>query len=67
MHARKGDIPTMPAKQSQEVRNAMKLFDEGHSHIEAAQQAGVWPSTLYRALKARTLATTNKSKKRKVK
>jgi hypothetical protein len=57
----------MPAKQSQEVRTAMQLVDEGHSHIEAAQRAGVWPSTLYRALKARTLAATNKAKKRKVK
>ena len=57
----------MPAKQSQEVRTAMQLVDDGHSHIQAAQQAGVWPSTLYRALKARTLATANKAKKRKIK
>jgi predicted DNA-binding protein (UPF0251 family) len=55
----------MPAKQSQEVRNAMQLVDNGASHIEAAQQAGVWPSTLYRALKAREkLATANKAKKK---
>ena len=58
----------MPAKQSQEVRNAMQLVDNGASHIQAAQQAGVWPSTLYRAIKAREkLAATNKAKKRKVK
>jgi len=54
----------MPAKQSQEVRNAMQLVDNGASHIEAAQQAGVWPSTLYRALKARKLADTHKAKKK---
>jgi len=54
----------MPAKQSQEVRTAMQLVDNGASHIQAAQQAGVWPSTLYRALKARTLAHANKPKKK---
>ena len=54
----------MPAKQSQEVRNAMQLVDEGHSHYDAAHKAGVWPSTLYRALKARKLAFTHKAKKK---
>ena len=54
----------MPAKQSQEVRTAMQLVDNGASHIQAAQEAGVWPSTLYRALKARKLADTHKSKKK---
>ena len=54
----------MPAKQSQEVRNAMQLVDEGVAMCAAAHQAGVWPSTLYRALKARTLADTNKSSKK---
>lgn len=42
----------MPAKQSQEVRNAMQLVIEGHSIYDAAHKAGVWPSTLYRAISA---------------
>lgn len=55
----------MPAKQSQEVRNAMKLVDDGHSKYDAAHKAGVWPSTLYRALEARDkLAATNKKIKK---
>lgn len=42
----------MPAKQSQEVRTAMQLVNvEGKTVYEAAHLAGVWPSTLYRALK----------------
>lgn len=61
----------MPAKQSQEVRNAMQLVIEGHSIYDAAHKAGVWPSTLYRALEARDgkkkRVTTNKAKKRKIK
>jgi len=54
----------MPAKQSQEVRNAMQLVDDGLSRYDAAHQAGVWPSTLYRALKARELSDTNKPTKK---
>lgn len=54
----------MPAKQSQEVRNAMQLVDEGVAMCAAAHQAGVWPSTLYRALRARKLAITNNSTKK---
>lgn len=57
----------MPAKQSQEVRNAMQLFDSGVPMCAAAHQAGVWPSTLYRALNSRKLATTNKAGKGKKK
>ena len=53
----------MPAKQSQEVRNAMQLVDEGHSHYDAAHKAGVWPSTLYRALAAKSVATNKRKKK----
>ena len=54
----------MPAKQSQEVRNAMQLVDQGVPMCAAAHQAGVWPSTLYRALRAKKSATTNKPAKR---
>jgi len=54
----------MPAKQSQEVRNAMQLVDQGVAMCAAAHQAGVWPSTLYRALNARKLASTHKAKKK---
>jgi len=54
----------MPAKQSQEVRNAMELVDQGVSRYDAAHKAGVWPSTLYRALNARKLASTHKAKKK---
>lgn len=58
----------MPAKQSQEVRNAMQLVIEGHSIYDAAHKSGVWPSTLYRALKKRDAerkrALSNKSKKK---
>lgn len=57
----------MPAKQSQEVRNAMELVDQGVSRYDAAHKAGVWPSTLYRALAARKSVTANKAKKRKLK
>ncbi len=57
----------MPAKQSQEVRNAMQLVIEGHSIYDAAHKSGVWPSTLYRALKKREQALTNKTKKGKKK
>lgn len=57
----------MPAKQSQEVRNAMQLVDTGVSIYDAAHQCDVWPSTLYRALNARDgkrkRALTNKPKK----
>jgi len=57
----------MPAKQSQEVRNAMKLVDDGMSIYDAAHQSDVWPSTLYRAIAARKSVTANKGKKRKLK
>jgi len=57
----------MPAKQSQEVRNAMKLVDDGMSIYDAAHKSEVWPSTLYRALAARKSVTANKAKKRKLK
>jgi hypothetical protein len=70
MPARKGDLH-MPAKQSQEVRNAMQFVVDGHSIYDAAHKAGVWPSTLYRAIgavpKLKKLAATNKSRKRKIK
>ncbi len=61
----------MPAKQSQEVRNAMQFVVEGDSIYDAAHKAGVWPSTLYRAISAGKKVvkrvTANKAKKRKVK
>ena len=42
----------MSAKQSAEVQRAIHLHREGGKSIyEAASLAGVWPSTLYRALK----------------
>ena len=42
----------MSAKQSAEVQRAMQLhLEAGKSIREAAGLAGVWPSTLYRALK----------------
>ena len=53
----------MPAKQSQEVRNAMQLVIEGHSIYDAAHKSGVWPSTLYRALAAKSVATNKRKKK----
>ncbi len=54
----------MAAKQSQEVRNAMQLVDQGVPMYDAAHKAGVWPSTLYRAIAARKkLAVTYRKKK----
>lgn len=48
----------MGAKQSAETKHAIYLHQqEGKSRYEAARQAGVWPSTLYKALK-------NKGKKK---
>lgn len=42
----------MAAKQSAETKHAIYLYQqEGKSRYEAARQAGIWPSTLYRALK----------------
>ncbi len=42
----------MPAKQSAETKHAIYLYEtEGKSRYEAARKAGIWPSTLYRALK----------------
>jgi hypothetical protein len=61
----------MPAKQSQEVRNAMQFVIEGDSIYDAAHKAGVWPSTLYRAIaagaKGKKSAVTNKAKKKVLK
>jgi len=42
---------SMPARQSAEVQQAMKLhLEQGKSIYEAAAAMGIWPSTLYRAL-----------------
>ena len=42
----------MAARQSAEVQQAMKLhLEQGKSIYEAAAAMGIWPSTLYRALK----------------
>ena len=42
----------MAAKQSAETKHAIYLHEtEGKSRYEAARTAGIWPSTLYRALK----------------
>jgi len=42
----------MVARTSAETKHAIYLHEkEGKSRYEAARQAGVWPSTLYRALK----------------
>lgn len=44
----------MPARQSAEVQQAMRLVVEnGKTVYEAAQMTGIWPSTLYRALKTK--------------
>ena len=44
----------MPARQSAEVQQALRLrLEEGKSIYEAAAMAGIWPSTLYRALKTK--------------
>ena len=44
----------MPARQSAEVQQAMRLhLDEGKSVYEAARAMAIWPSTLYRALKTK--------------
>ena len=44
----------MAARQSAEVQQAMRLHLEGGKSIyEAASMSGVWPSTLYRALKSK--------------
>ena len=52
----------MSARQSAEVQSALRLHLEGGKSIyEAASLAGVWPSTLYRALK--TKAKRDKKKK----
>ena len=43
----------MSARQSAEVKHAIYLHQtEGKSRYEAARLAGIWPSTLYKALKA---------------
>jgi hypothetical protein len=50
----------MSAKQSAETKHAIYLHRvEGKSRYEAARLAGIWPSTLYKALKAKP---KNKSK-----
>ncbi len=42
----------MPALQSAQTKHAIYLHEvEGKSRYEAARKAGIWPSTLYRALK----------------
>lgn len=41
----------MAARQSEEVRQAIRLHGGGKSVYQAAAMAGIAPSTLYRALK----------------
>ena len=41
----------MAARQSAEVQQAIRLYEEqGKTVYEAASAMGIWPSTLYRAL-----------------
>ena len=48
----------MGARQSAETKHAIYLHEiEGKTRYEAARLAGIWPTTLYKALK-------NKEKKR---
>ena len=43
----------MGAKVSAETKHAIYLHEvEGKSRYEAARKAGIWPSTLYKALKS---------------
>jgi len=52
----------MPARQSAEVQQAMRLvIESGKTVYEACSMTGIWPSTLYRALK-----TKDKKKVKKV-
>ena len=45
----------MAARQSAEVQQAIRLhLEQGKSIYEAAAAMGIWPSTLYRALKTKT-------------
>ena len=51
----------MAAKQSAEVQRAMQFhLEAGKSIYESARLAGVWPSTLYRALKNKAKSHTKK-------
>lgn len=51
----------MSARQSAEVIHAIQMHLEGGKSVyEAARVTGIWPSTLYRALK--TKAKRNKKK-----
>lgn len=44
----------MPARQSAEVQQAMRLvIESGKTVYEAATMTGLWPSTIYRALKTK--------------
>ena len=48
----------MGARRSAETKHAIYLYEkEGKSRYEAARTAGIWPTTLYKALK-------NKAKKK---
>ena len=47
----------MGARQSAETLQAIRLYQGGDSVYEAAKKAGIYPTTLYRALK-------NKKKKK---
>ena len=53
----------MPAKQSAETKHALHLVTvEGLAVYEAAARAGIFASTLYRALKAKSLKPKAKKK-----
>lgn len=42
----------MGARQSAETKHAIYLYEkEGKTRYEAARLAGIWPTTLYKALK----------------
>ena len=53
MRIMKRRAATLGAKESAEVKQAIKLYEQGHSIIGAAFTANVHPSSLYRALQRR--------------
>ena len=53
----------MGAKQSEETRQAMRLYLNGDTLGVASKKAGVYPSTLWRALKTAGNPLRGKAKK----
>lgn len=55
----------MGAKVSAETKHALKLREEGLTVYEAAERAGIYPKTLYRAIARQEAEKVGKKKSRR--